>query len=161
MTFYTRKATRIPNYDYSSCNYYFLTICTHNRRCIFGEPAALNVFGKIAEEQMQRIAAHYDGVYVDKYVVMPNHVHLILKIEDTDHNFNVSQIIAQYKSGVSRQIRQIDSEMQIWQRSFHDHIIRNQKSYESIWNYIDGNPQCWEKDCFYVDQSVLRNKNYV
>ena len=161
MTYYVRKSTRIPNYDYSSCNYYFLTICTHNRRCIFGGPVSLNVYGVIAEEQLKRMDTHYDGVHVDKYVVMPNHVHMILKIDDTGYNSNVNQIMAQYKSGVSRRIRQISKEMQVWQRSFHDHIIRNQKSYEHIWNYIDGNPQCWEKDCFFVDQSVLINGNNV
>ena len=78
MSYYARKTTRIPNYDYSTSNYYFITICTHNRRCIFGQPDALNDWGVIAREHILQIPEHYDGVQVDEFVVMPNHVHMIL-----------------------------------------------------------------------------------
>ena len=64
---------------------------------------------------------------------------------------NAEQVIGQYKSGVSREIRKIDPEFVLWQRSFHDHIIRNQKQYEKIWMYIENNPLRWEKDCFYIE----------
>ena len=150
MTFYSRKSPRIPNYDYSTENYYFITICTYEKRCIFGNTSELNLFGKIAREQICELSSHYESVKVDKYVVMPNHIHLILVLENGNAD-KAEQIIAQYKSGVSRQIHKIAPNLQVWQRSFHDHIIRNQKRYEKIWMYIETNPLRWEKDCFYSE----------
>ena len=152
MTFYSRKSARIPNYDYSNCNYYFVTICTGNRRCIFGSANALSVFGKIAEEEIIQLCFHYEGVKIDKYVVMPNHIHMIVVLENSNHNLN--QIIAQYKSGVTRKIRKYDRNLSVWQRSYHDHVIRNQTAYEKIWLYIEGNPMNWEKDCFFLDSNI-------
>ena len=156
MAFYQRKPTRIPNYDYSSNNYYFITICTHNKKCIFGQPSQRNDFGEIAYHHISRLGSYYESVYVEKFVVMPNHVHMILVLDcQNRNNPNVSQIIAQYKSGVSREIRKMDSSVEVWQRSFHDHIIRNQKSYEKIWQYIETNPLKWEDDCFYSATSNI------
>ena len=152
MTFYSRKSARIPNFDYSSCNYYFVTICTGNRRCIFGSPNILNRYGKIAEEEILKIPSHYEGVIIDKYVVMPNHVHMIVILENG--NYNLSQIIAQYKSGVTRWIRKCMPDVAVWQRSYHDHVIRNQAAYEKIWLYIEANPKNWDRDCFYLDPNI-------
>ena len=153
MSYYTRKSPRIPNYNYSTQNYYFITICTHNRKCIFGDAARLNEIGNIAESHIQRISSHYKHIFVEKYVVMPNHIHLILVISKSGE-CSADQVIAQYKSGVAREIRKINPNMEIWQRSFHDHIIRTQESFEKIWLYIEGNPQCWEKDCFYISEQL-------
>ena len=149
MPFYSRKATRIPNFDYSSCNYYFITICTHEKKCIFGSPTQLNPLGIIAKKHILQIPFHYKTVLIDKYVVMPNHIHMILVLNGDD-NPSITQIIGQFKSGVTKEIRETYPELQIWQRSFHDHVIRDQAGYEKIWLYIEGNPQCWEKDCFYT-----------
>ena len=154
MTYYARKSTRIPNYDYSSCNYYFITICTHNRKCIFGSVNQLNKLGYIVNKHILLISKHYKNVYVDKYVIMPNHIHLILVLKNGSEKPNINQIIGQFKSGVSREIHNVISDIEIWQRSFHDHIIRNQNSYEKIWLYIDSNPVNWSKDCFFVDPSI-------
>ena len=155
MAFYHRKSPRIPGFDYSSVNYYFLTVCTHNRKCIFGKPEQLNLFGKIAEEKIKEIPIHYQNAKIDKYVVMPNHVHMILIIS-VEGSMKADQIIAQYKSAVTKKIREIEPKKEVWQRSFHDHIIRNQNSYEKIRNYIDGNPLKWKDDCFYVDENLVR-----
>ena len=152
MTYYNRKSARIPNFDYSSRNYYFVTICTKNRRCIFGLPDILNRYGKIAEEEILKISSHYEGVTIDKYVVMPNHVHMIVILENENHNLN--QVIAQYKSGVTRWIRKFLPDVTVWQRSYHDHVIRNQAAYEKIWLYIEANPMNWNKDCFYMDPKI-------
>ena len=157
LLFYSRKSPRIPNYDYSGENFYFITICTYNRRCIFGSPEKLNPKGEIAKVHMEQLDLHYSNVRLDKYVIMPNHIHLILQLTSGGGN-NAEQIIAQYKSGVSREIRKNHPGMRIWQRSFHDHVIRCQEDYERIWNYIDGNPQCWDKDCFYVDPSIIQGE---
>ena len=149
MSFYTRKSPRIQNYDYSTENFYFITICTAHRRCFFGTVSQLNIIGKIAREQMEKLNEHYPNVHVEKYVIMPNHVHMILSVRKSGEN-DVQQVIAQYKSGVSREARKIKSDLVLWQRSFHDHIIRNQKQFEKIWLYIEANPMRWEEDCFYM-----------
>ena len=154
MAYYKRKTTRIPNYDYSSSNYYFITVCTQKRRCIFGLPNDLNQLGNIVREQIIQISSHYQGIYVDKYVVMPNHIHMILVLKSEKDRSNVNQIIGQFKSGVSREIHKICPDVEVWQRSFHDHIIRSQSSYEKIWLYIEGNPVNWELDCFYIDPLI-------
>ena len=76
--FPTRKHPRLKQYDYATPNYYFITICTKNKACIFGSPEKLNRCGKIAEDGILNIEKHFVNIKVDKYVVMPNHVHLIL-----------------------------------------------------------------------------------
>ena len=152
MAYYSRKSARIPNYDYSTRNYYFITICTDNHRCIFGSVEKLSEFGEIAKEEILSITKHYQGVFVDYFIVMPNHVHMIIVLEENAPNLN--QIVAQYKSGVSRRIHKRYPDISVWQRSYHDHIIRNQISYEKIWNYIQGNPLKWMEDCFYIDTAL-------
>lgn len=147
-----RKPTRLPNYDYSTDNYYFVTICTYEKKCIFGSPDKLNIMGNIAKADLLRIPEHFQNVKVDHLVVMPNHIHAIIVIgcnnkEGTRPKLDI--IIGQYKSGVSRKIRKHFSDTTVWQRSFHDHIIRSRASYEKIWEYIETNPLRWEKDCFY------------
>ena len=149
-----RKPTRIPNYDYSKDNYYFVTICTYEKKCIFGTVREIGRYGKIAADSIDSLSSHYSNVSIDKNVVMPNHIHMIVvigcKIEISD-NPTLSQIIGAYKSEVTRLIHQSAPNEQIWQRSFHDHVIRNQRDYDRIWNYIHTNPMRWDKDCFYVD----------
>ncbi len=146
-----RKSPRIPGYDYATPNYYFVTICTHDKKCIFGKPDQLNRYGKYAQECLLKIAELNRNVLIDKYVVMPNHVHAIIVIQsDYDLKKDIPTMIGQYKTAVTKQIRKIDPKITVWQRSFHDHVIRNQRQYESIWSYIDSNPLNWKKDCFYL-----------
>ena len=147
-----RKSPRIPNYDYSTPNYYFITICTHEKKCIFGLQNDLTGIGKIVDQHICNIQSYYEHVFVDKYVVMPNHVHLILVLNDGKNGVDVPLIIGQFKRGITKKIHRIDPEMKVWQRSFHDHIIRNQAGYEKIWMYIENNPEKWEEDCFYKAQ---------
>ena len=145
-----RKSPRIPGYDYSNQNYYFITICTHNKRCIFGQPGSLNQYGRIAQEHLLKIPLLHPDICLDQYIVMPNHIHAIVALK-RDHHSNLSTVIGQYKTSVTRKIRETEPDMLVWQRSFHDHVIRDQKSYEKIWNYVTFNPQKWEEDCFYCD----------
>lgn len=151
MADYHRKSTRIPGYDYSTENYYFITVCTDNKKCIFGQPEQLNEAGKIAQECIENIEGIFQGVRVDNYVVMPNHIHCIIALEGADQGMihpSVSTVIGQYKMTVTKKIRQLYPNMKVWQRSFHDHIIRSQKSYEKIWNYVEYNAEKWKEDCF-------------
>ena len=149
-----RKSPRIKYYDYSNANYYFITICTHRQKCLFGLPDRRTNLGIIAEKHIAAIERHYHCVHVDKFVVMPNHIHLILVIE-CGQQVNATQIVGQFKSGVTREIRSRIPNMMLWQRSFHDHVIRNKAGYEKIWTYIENNPKKWEEDCFYSNEGEL------
>lgn len=147
-----RKPTRLPGYDYSADNYYFITICTHEKACIFGKPKELNALGEIAKAAFCNIETHFSTVQVDQCIVMPNHVHAIIQIcgADSEKSVNLSTVVGLYKSGVTREIRKLHPCMQVWQRSFHDHVIRNQQEYENIWTYVHYNHQKWSEDCFYI-----------
>ena len=145
--FPSRKHPRLKNYDYSTPNYYFVTICTWNKACLFGSPDKLNYRGCVAKAGIGELEAHFPNAKVDKYVIMPNHVHMILILKD--NTIPLPAIIGQYKSFVTRTIRKNEPDYTVWQASFHDHIIRNQQAYEKIWLYIESNPQNWSADCFY------------
>ena len=155
MTYYSRKSTRLTGYDYSNQNYYFVTICTNNKACIFGTIKKLSKLGEIAKEEMIKISSYYTGIYIDNYIIMPNHIHAIVVMEEDDKNTkkpSLDNVIGSYKAGVTRRIRKIKPEIDVWQRSFHDHIIRNEKDYLKIWEYIQHNDQKWEADCFYPNR---------
>ena len=151
-----RKLPRLRGYDYSSENYYFITICTHQKKCLFANGKQLTALGRIAQEDLLEIPLHFEGVKLDKHVVMPNHIHAIIAIgcdnqAERSRPFpTLSTIVGLYKSGVSRKIREMRPGVVVWQKSFHDIIIRNTAAYEEIWNYIDENPLKWELDEFYT-----------
>ncbi len=144
-----RKPTRHPSIDYTSPNCYFVTICTHEKKCIFGTTSKLSVFGRIAEQAIKDIPGHYPEVSIDAYVVMPNHVHAIVSLK-RENGVHLAKVIGDYKSGVTRKIHRISKETVVWQRSFHDHVIRTPESHEKIWSYVVHNRQKWDADCFYV-----------
>ena len=148
MDFPKRKSPRIPEYDYSEANFYFITICIDGKKCIFGEAGNLNWLGRIAEENLIKISAINPSIRLDHYVVMPNHIHAILDV-GPDNQKNLSNVIGQYKMSVTKLARKKVAGFRVWQRSYHDHVIRNQVGYEKIWAYIENNPLKWEADCFY------------
>ena len=144
-----RKSPRIPGYDYATPNYYFITICTHEKRCIFWSKGNLSPLGQIAYDILMQIPAHFPKNSVDSFVVMPNHIHMILVVEPEGADARV--VIGQYKSSVSKEIHKISPGLRVWQTSFHDHGIRSEADYQRIRSYIETNPMRWEKDCFYVE----------
>jgi hypothetical protein len=152
-----RKLPRLKNYDYATPNYYFVTICTHKKQYLFGAPEKLNDYGFTTKIHINQICSHFSEIQIDKYVIMPNHIHCIVKIgcsaaEERSRPFpTLSHIIGLYKSGVTREIHKRNPQLKIWQKSFHDHIIRNEKDYQKIWEYIDTNPLKWKEDCFYTN----------
>ena len=167
--FSKRKTIRIKGYDYSTPGAYFITICTANRQNLFwarcgGELCSiknenrpgsvgaaicrpqeipLSSVGKIVEQAILQIADHYEAVSVDKYCIMPDHIHLILRF-DSDANGRqvaaptVPTVVGHMKRWVSMQLG-----CSIWQKSYFDHGIRNQQDYNEIWEYIEGNPLKW------------------
>ena len=102
MDYVKRKSPRLQGYDYKTPNYYFITICTHNKEKIFGTEFQLNGFGNIAKDGFLQINKHYLNTKIDKFVVMPNHVHAIVVTENETDDLNI--VIGSYKSYVSKEI---------------------------------------------------------
>ena len=145
-----RKPIRITDYDYSMPGAYFITVCTANREKILWngvgadiirpENVLLSPIGKIVEQGILQMSSHYENVVVDKYCIMSDHIHLILRIEsDIGGRIisapTVSTIVGSMKRWISRQAGR-----PLWQKSFYDHGIRNQQDYDEIWEYIENNP---------------------
>lgn len=143
-----RKNPRMKHYDYSTAGYYFITVCTHEKKCLFWTDGSCNPLGRIAAEGIGLIGQHDPFFQVDQFTVMPNHVHMIL-VAKNDRS-SVSSVVGSYKSYVSKRIHEIRPQLKVWQTSFHDHVIRNRMQYEKIWLYIERNPTQWKQDCFYL-----------
>lgn len=155
-----RKQNRLKNYDYCSAGAYFVTLCTIGRQNLFwnvGETIGLpgnlplSQVGIIADIAINNIPKFYNGVSVEKYVIMPNHLHMILTISACDKANGrtvcaptVSRVITQLKGFVTKKAGR-----SIWQRSFYDHIIRNGQDYLQIWEYINTNPLKWKDDEYF------------
>lgn len=158
----TRKINRLKNYDYSSEGLYFITFCTQGRACILsqiknnvgdGSPVPqLTLIGEYVKKYIELINDKYPNVFIDKYVIMPNHIHLLIYIGDTNETKapSVGNIIGWLKYSITKQANiNMETKQKIFQRSYHDHIIRNEKSYIIISDYIENNPLVWEQDCFF------------
>ena len=151
--FPSRKHPRLKNFDYSSPNYYFITICTWNKNCIFGKPNELNQWGNIAENDLLEIEHHFSGVKIDKYVVMPNHVHAILRISLRDGEADNAQrsSLGIVIGGLKREVKLFAKRRCLqfaWHTRYHDHIIRGATDGNNIANYIRTNVERWGEDCF-------------
>ena len=163
-----RKRNRLKDYDYSSNGAYFVTVCTKDRKNIFwdknqpdfvgediilpSDSVRLSLYGKIVEEAINAIPIHYSHIELLQYVIMPNHIHMILFIPYDRGRIissptSILTIVGQMKRYVSKKVG-----TSIWQRSFHDHIIRDRDDYEKISRYIYENPITWQYDCFYIEE---------
>ena len=157
-----RKRMRLPGYDYSRPGAYFVTVCTRERKCILshiavgadalgGPSVTLTDAGRIVEKHLLT-TDRINGLHVEKYVIMPNHVHMILVIENKDGPPGASaptsalipKAIGTWKRLVHRELGQ-----DIFQRSYHDHVIRKESDFRAIWEYIDTNPARWAEDIYY------------
>ena len=192
-----RKFPRLRAFDYSTPGYYFITICTLNKRKLLGEivgrgiPDAplnpphfddsptdwnsldivppvcpgghtlqdasafirLSEYGKIVDDQLNSMLHFYNHILLEKYVVMPNHIHLLIHItghwepeENSRANAHISRFVGTFKRFCNKKIGH-----NIWQTSFHDHVIRGEADYQKIWMYIETNPIRWHLDCFYEE----------
>ena len=188
-----RKPTRLGSYNYSQPGYYFITICTQNKKKILGNIVGhgipdvpykasvptdspidsshsymvlpvcpgghtlqcasafirLSEYGKIVDDQLNSMLHFYNHILLEKYVVMPNHIHLLLQIHtDEDGRPMVaptaSRVVQQLKGAITKRIGH-----SVWQKLFHDYVIRGEADYLKIWTCIDNNPARWAEDCFY------------
>ena len=163
----TRKPNRIPGWDYSSSGYYFVTFCTEKRKPILSSirpkqdisplgshpphrqtelekilyQTWLSPIGIKTEEYIRKIEEKYPSVNLHHYVIMPNHVHLLLQIkeeEEGEAQRSLSVIIGQLKGAVRKCFPH-----PIWQKGFYDHVIRGEWDYGKKYRYIDKNPLIW------------------
>jgi REP element-mobilizing transposase RayT len=167
-----RKLTRLKGYDYSHNGYYFVTICTKDREEWFGKvengKMVLSTSGEVAGNSWAEIPLHFQQIQIDQFSVMPNHVHGILIIEEDMvgnaymrsnqrnafmHSLQnrtkmlLSKIIQQYKASVTRKINLLEGDLHFgWQKSFYDHVIRNDRSLDNLRRYLIDNPLKWELD---------------
>ena len=150
-----RKENRLKKFDYSSCETYFITICTKDKTCLFGNIIVgapigrpfcnLSDYGKIVDEAINNIEKKYDRIQLDNYVIMPDHIHLLLTILGDKNGRpmgapTIPNVINQLKGYISKKIG-----FSVWQKLYYDHIIRDDKDYETKWQYIEDNPGTWCK----------------
>ena len=163
-----RKLNRLKDSDYSEEGYYFVTVCAKDRVEMLGEVKGgkmiLNEYGDMVNGYWAEIPRHYKNVDLDEFVIMPNHVHGIIIIASasvgteqcsvpTNMNTNtntkrvsISQIIKSFKDVTTKQMRSRYGVHFSWQRSFHDHIIRDEMDLNRVREYIGNNPLQWDED---------------
>ena len=171
-----RKQIRLRGWDYRNAGAYFVTICTHQRVCSFGQVEngrmCLSDWGQVVVKMWRAIPDHFKNVALDKFICMPNHVHVIIWILVNDPVIGVGQrhafdlprwdvlpetgvksgslgaIVGSFKSAVTREINDMrpHNYPPIWQPRFHDRIIRNERELNAIRQYIENNPQNWQQD---------------
>ena len=177
---YHRRSIRLNGYDYTQNGNYFLTICTRNRECLFGDvrdgKMYLSNYGGLVNECWQEIPIHFPQIVLHEYVIMPNHVHGIIEInnpQSTDtnmgmctdtvgvgaNNYSPLRTPQSRPNGTSRTVGSVVRGFKIgvtkqmgfspWQRNYYEHVIRNDESYQNIVQYMAQNPLKWEVDCFY------------
>ena len=164
MTLPTRKNPRLKDYDYANAGAYFVTICTHHKQAIFGQNKSgvveLSPYGEHVERAWREIPEHFPAVYLDEFVVMPNHVHGVVFIDGERARHasplqpgpKLGTVIGAFKSAAARLINQARATpgAPLWQRNYYEHVIRNEASLSEIREYIANNPLKWTLDEYYV-----------
>ncbi|MCE5285513.1 MAG: transposase [Pelosinus sp.] len=160
-----RKTIRLKDFDYSQAGSYFITICTNNRFHLFGEVCnkanaiprmVLNSAGEMIQDVLIGLPRYYNGINIDKFQIMPNHIHYIVWIRNynmANKNTGLSDIIHGFKTFTTK--KYIDGvnqnkwrpfQKKLWQRNYYEHIIRDEEDYQNISEYILNNLIQWQKD---------------
>ncbi|MCY4538638.1 MAG: transposase [Chloroflexi bacterium] len=170
----TRRPMRLRDYDYRRSGVYFVTICTYQHVSLFGNifdgDLVLNELGEIVNSEWLHVAQARTNVLLDNYVIMPNHLHGIVIIDNENDRVDCTRdlaangkrastlqpgslgaIVGHFKAAVSRRAKPmgLDGGRKIWQRNYYEHIIRNEKSLKEIRKYILENPARWSEDDLY------------
>ena len=161
-----RKNIRLKEYDYSTPGVYFVTICTQNRKHLLSKIHTVGAgvldrplvellpYGVVADTYIRQMDAHYGCLSVDAYVIMPNHIHLLIRIHDdgrsgtpapTKGNTVLARFVSTFKRFCNKEYGG-----NIWQRGYYDHVVRDRSDYDDIYRYIETNPTQWELDEFYT-----------
>ena len=162
----TRKSIRWPGWNYSQAGFYFVTICTHQRQHFF----EIGHIRESVENSWEQIPQYTSGQFVelDEYVVMPNHMHGILVMKPGFSETRTAETratllgntIGTFKSLVTKRVRILlkigDVPLPIWQRGYYDRVIRNEREYHAIQQYIRDNPKRWAEDRDNLDQLITK-----
>ena len=168
-----KKSLRLQNYDYAKNGLYFITICTKNSQHLFGKifngKMELNSAGEMIKRIWSEIPLFYKGFVLHDFIVMPNHFHGVIEIVIVDEQrtttgglslqkqLTIPEIVHRFKTLTTR--KYIDGVYEnnwesfngkLWQRSYHEHIIRSDVSYKKIVEYVQSNPMQWKEDCYYI-----------
>ncbi|MBR5569884.1 MAG: transposase [Oscillospiraceae bacterium] len=159
MDYKSRKKLRLDGYDYNSGGAYFVTVCTQNREPILGTIVGADdhIGPQINLTPIGAVVAKYTRTIpgIDSYVIMPNHVHMIIKISAKDPvegpmwssaptNTSLVNLVRSWKTIISKELGET-----IWQRSYYDHVVRDEHDYLKIMNYMQNNPAKWCEDKYY------------
>ena len=173
---HNRRSIRLKEYDYSQPGAYFVTVCTWRRENLFGDvvdgEVRLNERGHIVKECWNEIPEHFPQVELDAFVVMPNHIHGIIVIKGNDDvgathasplrrksgppPRSLGAMVGSFKSAAARRIHVESGETSIWQRSYYERVIRDEKEWDLIRRYIEANPQNWEHDVENPTRIIVR-----
>lgn len=147
-----RKSPRASWWDYTTAADYFVTICSKNRTHFFGKiengKMQLSHAGIIADVFWYEIKNHFPMVELFAFVVMPNHIHGIIRLLPSEQQSSLSTIVGSYKSAVTKHCNRLSLPHE-WQTRFYDNIIRSEQDFERIENYIRNNPANWPTDKFH------------
>ena len=180
-----RKHPRLKGYNYSSNGVYFLTLCVEDRHEMLGKivgrdvliaPENINAiiapyielsdYGKIVDKHINKINSLNNIISVDNYVIMPNHIHILITIQNFETSFadekgamrtsrptstSIPSVMRSFKTMVTKEIG-----FSLWQTTYHDHIIRDEADYQCKWQYIDQNPAKWAEDEFYNKMEFIK-----
>ncbi len=172
-----RRSIRLKGYDYSTAGAYFVTVCTYRRECFLGEIAdgqmRLSDAGRMVHLIWEQLPDHYPYIKLDAFVIMPNHVHGIVMLNDSTDvvgaglkpardvraglkpastaggkRHGIPEIIRAFKTFASRRINESREMMGVptWQRNYYEHVVRNDRALNAIRNYIEANPSQWDND---------------
>lgn len=162
-----RKPNRLAGYSYSQDGAYFLTICTKGRQCILSHihpvgggaldapQVMLSPIGAVVDEWIKTGKTVYPHIRVEKYVVMPNHLHILLGLHGGPSRapaptmVRANEIIPTYISALKRMTNRTCQD-DLWQDGYYDHVVRDENDFLRIWQYIDTNPAKWAEDKYYV-----------
>ena len=160
-----RKPNRLNGFDYGAGHAYFITICTQNREKILSKISSVGEglappemqttkIGKIVEEQLLLLENRFSNLKIENYVIMPNHIHIIFSLlgetGGASPSPTICDVVCAFKSLAARECKKIGFKDKLFQRSYHDHVIRNREDYEEASRYIYENPINWETDEFYI-----------
>lgn len=146
-----RRSVRLRGYNYASSGAYFVTVCAAGRKCLFGTidgtAVRLTLCGNVVEESWRWLGERYPFIRLDEWIVMPNHLHAIIWL-GSDCSKPLGSLIGAFKTVSSRGISAlVGTRVQVWQRSYHEHIVRSDESLLALRQYINDNPAQWAQDC--------------
>jgi putative transposase len=145
-----RRRLRLPDFNYRQPGSYFVTICTFGRHCVLGEivdeQMSLSRSGAVIRSLWRSLPDHHDGVSIDEFVVMPNHLHGIVQLAENE--VSLPTLIGAFKSLSTKAVNTANATpgCRLWQRSYHEHVIRDEAARDRIRGYIQNNPLKWHID---------------